>query len=221
MEAKKLLKLLLKINYKTLFLNFKYLPFKQAIKFPILVSRRCVILPGKGKIFIKGHIIPGMITIGYGKIAIFDRVKSRSIVQIGGIIEFAGKANIGHGSKLDIAQNGILKLGNDLVITAETTIICYKNITIGSNCLLSWDILIMDTDLHKIKNNTGAIINDPQPIIIGDNVWIGCRCLILKGTTIGTGNVIAANSTLTKSYLKENCVLTGDKILKGDITWNV
>ena len=65
--------------------------------------------------------------------------------------------------------------------TAETSIVAFTEIRFGNNCLLSWDILVMDTDFHKLKDEFGNIINKPRPIIIGDRIWIGCRCLILKG----------------------------------------
>jgi acetyltransferase-like isoleucine patch superfamily enzyme len=221
MEVLKFIKTLLKINFNTLRINFKYLPFSDAIKFPILISSRCYISAAIGQVIINSKITPGMITIGYGDIGIFDRSRSRGKFQNKGTIIFDGKANIGHGCKLDVGPQGILTLGNNIVITAETAIICNKNVTIGDNCLLSWEILIMDDDFHEIKNEAGTIINEPKNIIIGDDVWIGCRCLILKGTEIGKGNVIAANSTLTKSYKTQNSILTGSKVIKENIVWKV
>jgi len=34
--------------------------------------------------------------------------------------------------------------------------------------------------------------------VIGDDVWIGTRCLIFKGVTIGEGAIVAAASVVTK-----------------------
>ena len=36
-------------------------------------------------------------------------------------------------------------------------------------------------------------------ITIGDNVWLGAKCLIMQGVTIGDGVVVAAGSVVTKS----------------------
>jgi len=36
------------------------------------------------------------------------------------------------------------------------------------------------------------------PVIIGDGVWIGGNCMILKGITIGDGAIVASCSVVTK-----------------------
>ena len=36
------------------------------------------------------------------------------------------------------------------------------------------------------------------PIKIGNDVWIGCNSIILKGVTIGDGAIVAAGSVVTK-----------------------
>ncbi len=43
-----------------------------------------------------------------------------------------------------------------------------------------------------------AFTRRDAPIIIGDYAWIGSRCTILKGVTIGRGAVVAAGSLVTK-----------------------
>ena len=37
------------------------------------------------------------------------------------------------------------------------------------------------------------------PVIIEDDVWLGCNVTILKGVTIGRGSVVAAGAVVTKS----------------------
>ena len=46
------------------------------------------------------------------------------------------------------------------------------------------------------------------PIIIGNNVWIGSRCLILPGCVIEEGVVVAANSVV-KGKLERNGIYGG------------
>ena len=116
--------------------------------------------------------------------------------------------------KISVKEHASLFLGNNIWVTGgNTTIICNKNIMINDDCLLSWDILLMDTDFHKI-------INKEKPIHIGKHVWIGCRTTILKGVSIANNNVIAANSTITKSISTENCIIgRNTEMLKTGIQW--
>ena len=44
-----------------------------------------------------------------------------------------------------------------------------------------------------------CVFDNPQKLVIGDNVWCGCNVVILKGVTIGRSSIIAAGSVVTKS----------------------
>ena len=79
----------------------------------------------------------------------------------------------------------------------------------------------MDTDFHNIKNNeTSEIINFDKEITIGNNVWIGCRCLILKGVSIPNRSVIEAGSTISKTFYANNTIISNNIILKTNVDWN-
>ena len=166
-----------------------------------------------------------MIKYGSSLLGSRDIKYSRAIWEINGTLIVKGELTIGQGSKICIGKNGILTIGNNLTITGETTIICYKQITVGNDCTFSWDILIMDTDFHHIMDYDGNIINPPSSIIIGNHVWIGCRNTILKGIVIADNVIIAANSVITKSILKSNVIYGGSgkkqEILKENVNWKL
>lgn len=203
---------------KSLIFNFKYLPFKYAIRLPIIVSHRVWLKKISGKITLSNHKT-GSVLIGFGDIGIFDQKKSRTIWEVSGHVIFNGKANIGHGSKISVSGN--LSIGKDFRISAESAIIASKSIYIGNNVLISWDSLIMDTDFHKIYDSNGKQTNPSLPIYIGNNVWIGCRTFIPKGIKISEGTIISATSTVTKSLNTKNSIIGGNptQILKSDVTW--
>lgn len=211
------------INIKTLYFNFKYLPFKDALKLPIFISSNVYLLETKGEIILNCPIKTGTIQIGFGKIGIFDRKRSRSIWQVSGKVIFNGIANIGHGSKISINNDAVLELGNNFTITAETEIVAQKHIKIGNDVLMSWNCLVMDTDFHKIYNKNNICINSPQPIIIGDKVWIGCRTVILKGSNIADNSIIGANSLVNKDISSQSGIFGGNpiKFIKEDVNWQV
>ena len=133
----KYLKFIRRVNLKSLFFNLKYLPFRQAIKFPILVSRNVFILEFSGKVEIKGPISTGMIQIGYGSVGIFDMKRQRSIWEVFGKVVFNGKTHLGHGTKISVGKNGSLEFGKDFTLTAESAIISQKQIKFGDSCLVS------------------------------------------------------------------------------------
>lgn len=216
-------KFLARVNFKSLIFNLKYLPFKQAIKFPFLISRKVSLLETKGEIVIKNNIQTGMIQIGYGQVGIFDKKKSRSIWQVSGKVVFKGKTNIGHGSKVSVGKLGLLELGNNFNVTAESSIVAHKHIQFGEDCLISWECLIMDTDFHKIYDKEKNTINSPAPIIIGKKVWISCRSLILKGAKIADNTIIGAGSLVSKDISNQSGIYAGSpvKFLKEDITWEI
>lgn len=208
-------------SFNTIYFNFKYLPFEQAIKIPILVSRRVRIRIANGSITIKGEIHTGMIRIGMDSVGIFDNIKSRSIWQVQGDVIFNGNCFLGHGCKISVGSDAILSFGNNFCCTAESSITTVRSIIIGDNCMFSWDILIMDTDWHCITDYQQNVLNPPKPIRIGNNVWIGCRSTITKGINIADGTIVAAGSIVSKNVMDSNCIVGKNplQIIKRDVLW--
>ena len=63
------------------------------------------------------------------------------------------------------------------------------------------DVVIM-TNSHNFEridipmNIQGSAV--PKKVVIGNDVWIGTRAIILPGTTIGNGAIIGAGAVVTK-----------------------
>lgn len=214
----------LKISFlKTIIFNFTYFKFNQALKFPILISSNFRLKSLSGKVNIPKDSSFGLIKLGFGDVSIFDRKSSKGIWENNGIINFNGRTNIGHGSKISVGKDGILTFGQNFNITAESSIVCYNNISFGNNCLLSWDILIMDTDFHKIYNQDKTYINPNKAILIGDNVWICNKVQILKGLSVAYGCIIGSNTVVSKSLKIENAIYSGNVNvpIKENISWDI
>ena len=189
----------------------------------MFVSKKVYRLSVRGKITINAPIKTGMIKIGYGNVGLFDKQKSRSIWEVVGDVIFNGTANLGHGSKISVAKTGVLEFGDHFSINAQSSIHCAKSIVFGKNCLLSWDVLVIDTDFHKIFNEDNLIINNPKSIVIGNKVWINCRCLILKGITIANNTVIGAGTIVSNDLNETNSIYAGSPVrkLKSNINWEI
>ncbi len=204
---------------KTLRFNLHYFPLKTALKLPVVVSHRTYLRELHGKVELPEKVERAMVKIGFGDVGHYDRKRSRGIWQVSGTVSFGGKASIGHGSKISVRGN--LCFGDGFNMTAESTIVCAKEIRFGRDCLLAWDILVMDTDEHPLYNNENVRINPDKTILVGDHVWIGCKCVLLKGAEVPDNTVVAAGTLLTSSFSGEHQVIGGNPptVLKHDIRW--
>lgn len=207
-KIKRLIFYLNKINVNTIIFNFKYFPFRQALLFPAFVSKNTSLVNIKGKLILK-KVKTGTIRIGYGNVQIFDKKYSRTVINIMGDVILEGNTYLGHGTKLYVAKNASLHIGENFQITAESSMMVNKMIKIGDNCLISWGCLLLDSDQHliKVKNK---IINQDQPIIIESDVWIGCRNTLLKGTLIKKNTIIGACSLLSNELQTGNSIFVGN-----------
>lgn len=218
-KARNLAKILWHFNFQTLRFNFKYFKFADAIKFPVFV-KRTIIYKLKGKISIVAPLEPGMIKLGYGFVGHFDK-HLKSIWEVQGEVIFKGNALFKHGSKIVVGPSGQLEFGEHFRTSPNSAIICNKKIVFGHNCRLSWDVLAMDSDFHRILTLEGEQINSPREIIIGNHVWIGAKASIMKGAKIYDNCVVASNSVVTKEIEGSNQILAGipAKVIRTGITW--
>lgn len=134
-------------------------------------------------------------------------------------LEVGRKVQLHRYAKLS-AWGGELKahiiIGDNTAIGDRTEIHAGGRVEIGKGCNIAWDVCIMDRDYHKFNSSEEIV----KPVKIGDNVWIGCNCIVLKGVTIGDGAVIAAGSVVTGDVPPKT--LAGGnpaRVLKEDIYW--
>lgn len=112
--------------------------------------------------------------------------------NLGGRLD-AGNCLFFPGVRLEVGQGGVLTIGTGTYLNRNTEVIAWKEVSIGRDCMIGWDVLIMDTDQHPVPGR-GL---DNRPVRIGDRVWIGARATILKGVSIGDGAVVGAGATVT------------------------
>lgn len=129
----------------------------------------------------------------HGIIVASDGFPLPKIINKGGQL-IAANCQFYSGIRIEIGKNGSISIGNGTYINRNTLIISEQQVSIGRDCKISWDVIIMDSDLHPLKSQ--EIQN--KPVFIEDNVWIGCRSIILKGVRIGKNSIIAAGSIVTK-----------------------
>lgn len=112
--------------------------------------------------------------------------------------------------------DAVVTLGARSYLNRRTEIHCKSAVAIGSDCAISWDVCITDTDYHAISDSSPT-----APVSIGDRVWIGARATITKGVTVGDGAVIAAGAVVTRDV--PPATLVGGvpaSVIARDVTWN-
>ena len=107
----------------------------------------------------------------------------------------------------EIAQ---IHIGNHNAFSNNVSLVAIGKISLGNGCLIGDQVTIFDSDAHEINPLTRTRSVGPvKPVIIGNNVWLGSRVMVLKGVTIGDNSVIAAMSVVTKP-VPANCVAAGN-----------
>ena len=99
------------------------------------------------------------------------------------------------GVLLEVYQGATLSIGSGSYINRNCLVIAAESVQIGRRVQIGWDVVIMDTDLHGHSGRPPCV----KPVVIEDEVWIGCRALILKGVRVGRGAIIAAGAIVTKN----------------------
>jgi acetyltransferase-like isoleucine patch superfamily enzyme len=194
-------KRMLKINWLySLYFNFHYLPLKQAIKLPVVLFKP-KLLNCKGKINIESeNIKTGMIQLGEYMVSLYPKT---GIIweNNGGQVIFKGKCIIGDLSALSIGEKAICEFGNNFRATSGLKLTSYFHIKFNENVLIAWEVIIMDTSFHRLKDLDGKFKNKGYgSITIGKNNWITTRSMILSGTITPDYCTVGAGSILNKDY---------------------
>lgn len=99
------------------------------------------------------------------------------------------------------ATEGVVSLGNNCFVNRNCMIVAHEKIIIGDGTTIGPGVYIYDHD-HDGK---GGFIS--LPITIEKNVWIGAGTIILKGTHIEEGAVIAAGSIVSGHVCKDTLLI--------------
>lgn len=81
-------------------------------------------------------------------------------------------------------------------------IVCSNRVEIGEYTMLGAGSIIYDCKQHEYRPESGWKCppeqNEGKPIIIGKRCFIGMKCIILKGVTIGDNCVVSAGTIITR-----------------------
>ena len=129
--------------------------------------------------------------------------------------------NVVFGNNVSAGGSKILKIGHNSYI-GSNVLLGYSQggkIVIGEGALIAESVIFVNFQ-HEYRDKTkpyreqGNIL-PYKDTILGDNVWIGARAIVMNGIQIGDNAIIGSGAVVTKD-VPPNCVVAGvpAKIIK-------
>lgn len=110
------------------------------------------------------------------------------------------------------SKTSCIEVGDNVGLNGTSIVARSKMIRIGFGTMIAPNVTIMDSDFHALwppedRAHNPANERD-KDVIIGSNVWIGARSVILKGSIIGENSIIGAGSVVN-SEIPKNVIAAG------------
>lgn len=204
---------------KTVYFNFKVFDFLTATKLPVFISWRVKIYSlARGTVIVPQNCKTGLIKIGFGGTSVMNIGSSAISLPKGGRLEFVGRAHFARG--VCIKNSGNIIIGDYFSANNNLRLTCSNSVTIESQAMIGWNVVIRDSDGHYIIEN-GIQKEKIGKVFIGRHVWVCAEAHILKGAKIGNDSVVAYKSLVTSEFSGNNLLLAGTpaKIIKDNINW--
>jgi acetyltransferase-like isoleucine patch superfamily enzyme len=138
-------------------------------------------------------------------------------------------------ARLEAFGNGSIEIGANSIL-GDIRINSRGHVVIGDRFLSAWGVFIQDTDTHptdptqrglqceimchgfrpnwdlRAPQNAALFSWKPTPgtIEIGNDVWIGAQCSILKNVKIGSGCIVATGSVVLAGDYPPNSLIAGN-----------
>ncbi len=107
-------------------------------------------------------------------------------------------SKISHKVKIRSAFN--ISIGKNTHITNNVILDGRGGLTIGNDVLIGYESIIM-TATHNFREPSIPVRlqgSERKKIVIGNDVWLGARVIVLPGVVIGDGAVIGVGAVVTK-----------------------
>lgn len=120
-------------------------------------------------------------------------------------------------SRVNVPEKFHFNLDKNTLASFSASSCCYlqawNGVYLGKNILFAKGLNLISANHSVGKSESWDKV---EPIIIGDDVWIGVNATILPGVKIGNNCIIGAGSIITKSFEEDNLIIAGNpaKIIK-------
>lgn len=139
--------------------------------------------------------------------------KQRQAIRVGAYTHLKGEL-------FTFAHGGEISIGEYCYLGEQSHIWSAACIRIGDRVLISHNVNIFDSLTHPVspgerhrhyqhiitRGHPDHVNLDEAPVCIGNDVWIGCLAIILRGVTIGEGAIVGAGSVVSNDVLPYSIV---------------
>jgi acetyltransferase-like isoleucine patch superfamily enzyme/acyl carrier protein len=145
-------------------------------------------VPRRSKRFeeLVGAVGPGLVLRGR------PAVERGSRVRIGTDVSISSQPAMTH---LATGPNGRIDIGDRVRIAHGAALSALAAISIGEDSVLGAFVMVMDSDFHVAGDRTQAPA--PSPVTIGRGVRLGQRVIVLPGSDIRDGAVVAPGAVVS------------------------
>lgn len=165
---------------------------------------------GKGNFIRIGKMPPGS---GNIRIHIYG---DNCRVEIGGVVQidqelnvFVGLTSPVYGKVVDCSVS--IGSGTSIGSACITLVSSHSSVSIGANCMFSFDVALYQTDAHPIYElGTDRIVNMSRSMTIGDHVWLGKGVTVLKNSIIPNGCIVGWGSIVSGKFTESNSIICGN-----------
>lgn len=133
------------------------------------------------------------------KCSAFNLVSPRTEITVdrGGKLAIGNTFKMREDAILRVRKSATVTIGKNFNMSNRCMITAHEKVEIGDDVQFGPDVKVFDQD-HDFRTPGGLKAQKfrTAPIKIGNNVWIGANCIILRGTEIGDNVVIGAGSVV-------------------------
>lgn len=127
---------------------------------------------------------------GKGDLIVGDGVKVDGRCTINFAARFVDRPTLEIGDRTSIGHACVFTVG--------------KRITIGRRCLFAAQVWVLDgsghpTDVVARRAGKPPLPEEIRPVVIGDDVWVGGRSIIMPGVRVGDGSIISGGSVVRRN----------------------
>lgn len=126
-------------------------------------------------------------------------VRGKGDIILGDDVQLDGRCAIVFAARY--AERPALRVGSHTQIGNNCSFTIGKEIRVGANCHIASDVIFYDSSGHP--SDPGARLaglklspEEVRPVAVADNVWIGRRCIVSPGVTIGEGSIVSAGAVV-------------------------